>query len=288
MIGKKEIILSVLIFGTLLLAGNLYPQSPDSPQNGKTDQLNSEEEQKLYPKMIHPPGFYQGALLIGGAYGKSIAPNGSFVRHEKNYDKTMSLLIQNGEYTSGVEGLQNAYYEAEYIPKNTAQLEIEYGLFENFGIGMTALQYVITAKRQDYIYGSDRMGDVLYEPFPTEHQLFSGNAVMILGSFHPVSRSILDPYFTIRVGGVAYTGEAHSDLLYNPNRSSARVRNGIGKVLGAGLGMNFHVSSAMGVKIEGNYYRSFLSSDQFASRTLNTYNVQAGFFINYVALAEPR
>lgn len=261
----------------------------DSKKNSEIqkneEKKNTEIQKKVYPVFRHPPGFYKGVLLLGALSGRTIAPNGSFIRHEKSYDKMMKQQIESEVYNNGISQFPGTYFEARYIPKETAQMDVEYGLSEHFGFGFSMFHYSIESRRQDVIHGSARTGQIYYEPLPMKRNLFSGTAVNLLGTFHATPRRILDPYISLRAGGLAYSGNAHRTLNYDSDRQSSEITNGIGKFFGSGMGVNFFLTPAAGIKFETNFNKSFLGSDQFSNRTLDTYNIQIGFFMNYSAVA---
>jgi len=245
---------------------------------------NESGNSKYYPKMINPPGFYEGVFLISMIGGKTIAPGGSYLKHEKVYDERIRDNIVSGNYQSVVPVNENRYFQAEYIPKGIGQMDLEYGSWEHFGTGISAFQYSIDTIRQDAIPGSS-LDNVRYETVPVVRNLFKGNAITMLLTYHPVSRKILDPYLAFRAGFVGFSGEAHSALEYNPYRKSNKVRNGIGKVLGGGVGMNVFMGRTYGIKIEGSYYKNYLKADMFDNRILNSYHAQIGLFMNYSSVA---
>jgi len=276
---------TVKIFTTLFLiflTGSLMGQTAEI-QSDKESDIRS----KIYPKPEHPPGYYQGILLLSFSQGNLFSPTGSFISHEKDYDKTVKTGIESGYYGNLLKdrGMPDLYFEPEYNPLVTRQFDIEYGVSEHFGFGFSNFRYQIDAIRQDVIYGSDKFGQIYYEPVPVRKTLIKGNAFLFMSTFHPFPRKILDPYVVLRAGAVKFSGNAHSGMIYEAHRTSSIITNGLGKIAGGGLGLNFFIAPQLGVKIEGNYYRSFLSADQMSGRTLNTYNAQIGLFFNYSAIA---
>lgn len=97
---------------------------------------------------------YKGAFFFSFIGGRSIAPSGSFIRHEKDYDKTLALQIRNGDYINPLSAATSntnlpSSFDAEYTPGYSWQIELEYGTFSYFGFGFTVSQFSIEAKRQD-------------------------------------------------------------------------------------------------------------------------------------------
>ena len=248
-------------------------------------QAQEKTEQDRYPTIEYAPGYYKGAFFVSAIGGRSIAPSGSFIRHEKNYDKLLALQIRNRDYvnplTSENPNLPSSF-NAEYSPGYSWQIELEYGTFSHFGFGFAVSQFSIEAKRQDvFLSGADQP---YVTPAPMSTTLYNGTAAMGVAAFHPIEKSIFDPYIVLRAGMVGFNGQAHSSNLPDANRLSNRIQNGLGIATGAGLGVNVHFTRVFGIKAEGFYHKQFLKADNFSTRTLDTYTAQIGFIINTTRL----
>lgn len=253
--------------------------------------LNAQEIEKKetdrYPVLEYPPGYYKGAFFISLIGGRSIAPTGTFIRHEKTYDKILSLQIRNGDYINPItSNLPNTSlppnFDAQYTPGYTWQIELEYGTFSHFGFGFAINQFSIEAKRQDIMMTG--ASPPIVSPVPLSTTLFNGTSAVGVATFHPIQKAVFDPYAVVRLGAVGFTGEAHPSTIPNPNRLSNSIENGLGLATGAGLGINIHISRAVGIKAEGFYHRQYLKSDQFSTRTLNTFTAQIGIILNATRL----
>lgn len=244
-------------------------------------------ERDRYPTLEYPPGYYKGVFFFSSIGGRSIAPSGSFIRHEKNYDRLLSLQIQNGDFENPLNEESSATqfpssFDAEYTPGYSWLVELEYGTFSHLGFGFTVSQFSIEAKRQD-VFLSGRTPP-LVTPLPLRTTLYNGTAAMGMAAFHPIEKSVFDPYLVLRAGMVGFNGEAHSSSLPNANRLSNRIQNGLGLATGAGLGVNIHFTRVVGIKAEAFYHKQFLKSDNFPTRTLDTYTAQIGIIVNTTRL----
>jgi len=241
-------------------------------------------EQDRYPTIEYPPGYYKGAFFFSFIGGRSIAPSGSFIRHEKEYDKLLALQIRNGDYINPISVSTSLppSYDAEYTPGYSWQIELEYGTFSYFGFGFTVSQFSIEAKRQDVFLSGTT--PALVTPLPMRTTLYNGTAAMGMAAFHPVQKSVFDPYVVLRAGMVGFNGQAHSSNLPDANRLSNRIQNGLGMATGAGLGVNIHFTRVVGIKAEAFYHKQFLKSDNFPTRTLDTYTAQIGVIVNTTRL----
>lgn len=292
-----KIVALIMLMGMITLGGGLFgeensPVAPvisnevnDAHQGKSADQAKKiEKEKEKYPQLEYPPGFYEGVVLIGFMTGKTVAPSGSFLQHEKVYDQRMRDSIATGAVQNALPAIDVGYLQAEYVPEEIGQLDIEYGAWEHIGMGLSVFQYRIRAVRQDSFRTRDSYGH-MYNPVPRERTIYQGNAVTMMTTFHPISRRMLDPYLALRFGFVGFTGEANAGLEPDPYRTGNKLRNGLGSVVGGGLGVNIFLGRTMGIKAEASYNRKFLKSDVFDRRTLNSYHAQIGVFFNYNTLA---
>ncbi|MDX1960702.1 MAG: cell envelope integrity protein TolA [Leptospiraceae bacterium] len=247
------------------------------------DELRKKQElDKYYAKLKYPPGFYEGAFLMGFTGGSTIAPSGSFIQHEKNYDEVLQRRIYNKEISQGIIDGPNGngvFFKPTYIPGVASQFDFEYGWKERFGIGFTLMQNSIDAKRQDVIPGASYFREIA-ELVPRQRTIYRGNSMSFLATYHPLPRTFFDPYLAARVGIVSFTGEAHSNIVNDRFAFSNQITNGIGGLFGVGAGLNIYLGRYFGIKTEVDYYREYLRADQFSTRTLNSYQFMIGFFVN--------
>ncbi len=231
-------------------------------------------------------GFYDGILLISMMKGVTMATSGSYIDHEKLYDEQLKDRIRSGAVQQQwLPGFDQVYFDAQYIPRDTSQLDMEFGITNRLGVGFTAMQFGIDVLRQETIPGISYRKEVV-DPLPVQRSLFRGSLLMGLLAFHPMPERILDPYVGVRAGFLGFVGEAHAGIYADPFKQTNEVRNGIGTAAGAAIGLNIHFSSYAGLKIESAYFREFLKSDLFSQRTMNTYHVQAGFVFSYNSISD--
>lgn len=249
-------------------------------------QKNKAELNKYYAKLKYPPGFYEGAFLISFMGGSTLAPSGSFINHEKNYDNVLQYKVVNKEisqdyYPRGTIGEQDQglYFKPTYTPGVASQFDFEYGWREKIGLGFTIMQNSMNAKRQDVIPGISYYKEYV-EPFPRERTIYRGNSMSFLATYHPIPRNFFDPYIVGRAGVVSFTGEAHSGIFHDRFVYSNQITSGIGTIVGVGGGLNIYLGRYFGIKTEIDYYREYLRADQFSTRTLNSYQAMIGVFVN--------
>lgn len=249
-------------------------------------QKNNAELEKYYAKLKYPPGFYEGAFLISFMGGGTLAPSGTFISHEKNYDNVLQYKVVNKEvsqdyYNQGnIRNEQSGlYFKPTYTPGVASQFDFEYGWKEKIGLGFTVMQNSMNAKRQDVIPGISYYKEYV-DPFPRERTIYRGNSMSFLATYHPIPRNFFDPYLAARAGVVSFTGEAHSGITHDRFVYSNQITSGIGGIVGVGAGLNIYLGRYFGIKAEVDYYREFLKSDQFSMRTLNSYQAMIGVFVN--------
>lgn len=241
-------------------------------------------EKDRYPTLQYPPGFYQGGFFVSIVAGRSLAPGGSYIRHEKEYDHNLALQLQQGQVANPMssEGGLPSSFDAQYTPGYSGQVELEYGTFPHVGFGFTMTQFSIKAERQDVILSSRQ--PALVTPVPVATTLYRGTSATGLATYHFFEKSVFDPYVALRAGMVGFAGEAHAANLPDSNRLSNKVQNGLGAATGLGLGVNIHMTREFGIKAEAAYHKQYLKSDQFSSRTLDTVTAQVGIIVNTTRL----
>ena len=284
----------ILTITSLLFAANISFADPVNKKDDKplvtqvpeeTTKTNSELE-KYYAKLKYPPGFYEGAFLISFMGGGTLAPSGSFISHEKNYDSTLQYKIVTKEVSQDYypQGLirndqSGLYFKPTYTPGVASQFDFEYGWKEKIGLGFTVMQNSMKAKRQDVIPGLSYYKEYV-DPFPRERTIYRGNSMSFLATYHPIPKNFFDPYLAARAGVVSFTGEAHSGNSHDRFVYSNQITSGIGSIVGLGAGLNIYLGRYFGIKAEVDYYREFLKADQFSMRTLNSYQAMVGVFVN--------
>lgn len=255
-------------------------------QQNEDKKIDDAEVEKYYAKLKYPPGFYQGAFLISFMGGGSLAPSGSFISHEKNYDSALQYRVVTKEvsqdyYPQTAVRSQDPglYFKPTYTPGVASQFDFEFGWREKIGLGFTIMQNSLNAKRQDIIPGLSYYKEYV-DPFPRERTIYRGNSMSFLATYHPIPRNFFDPYLVARAGVVSFTGEAHAGLTHDKFVYSNQISSGIGSIVGVGGGLNIYLGRYFGIKAEVDYYREFLKADQFSMRTLNSYQAMIGVFVN--------
>lgn len=241
-------------------------------------------EKDRYPTLQYPPGFYQGGFFLSIMGGRSIAPGGSYIRHEKDYDRRLAMQVQQGQIVNPVSAPADLpqTFDAQYTPGYSGQLDLEYGTFSHVGFGFTMTQFSIKADRQDVMLSTRR--PPIVTPVPVATTLYRGTTATGLAAFHFFEKTVFDPYLAMRAGMVGFSGEAHAGDMPDPNRLGNRIQNGIGIATGLGLGVNIHMTREFGIKAEAEYHKQYLKSDQFSSRTLDTVTAQVGIVVNATRL----
>ena len=274
-------------------AKNVNQEEKLSPEEEARKIIEAQEElkrknevEKYYAKLKYPPGFYEGAFLMSFMGGSTLAPSGSFINHEKNYDEVLQYKIVNKQVNQDLPisnsqgGMQNGiYFKPTYIPGVASQFDFEYGWKEKIGLGFTIMQNSIDAKRQDVVPGISYFREVA-EIVPIQRTIYRGNSMSFLSTYHPIPRNFFDPYIAGRVGVVSFTGEAHSGINHDRFAFTNQITNGIGGIVGVGAGLNIYLGRYFGIKTEIDYYREYLKADQFSTRTLNSYQAMIGIFVN--------
>jgi len=268
------------IFFMIFWAGSVFAENPTTEEKDGSDKTEDSSVSRYYPRPVHPPGYYSGAILIVNMGGNTYTAKGNFLDQEKLYDERVRDNILTGNYKSIYSEGDGLYLQPKYSLKGITQADIEYGYLDHFGLGISVFQYSISVDRQNVIPGIYK-GSLYYNPIREESQIYKGDGLCLLFTYHPFSRTMLDPYIALRGGIVGFSGDFHPSLEFDPFNSSNSTTNGYGMVWGGALGINFYFSRGVGMRAEGTFYRKKLQSDQFDSRYLSSTHFQFGFFVNY-------
>ena len=238
--------------------------------------------QKYYAKLKNPPGFYEGAFLVSFMGGTTLAPSGSYISHEKVYDQTIQNKILTDQVNQDLNPSYKGYYfQPNHTPGIARQFDFEYGWKDKIGMGFTIMQNSLEAVRQDVIPGVASYYKEYVDLVPRKRTIYRGNSMSFLATFHPLPKTFFDPYVAFRAGIVGFTGEAHSGIYPDRFAYSNKVNNGIGGIVGLAGGLNIYFGRYSGLKTEVAYYNEYLKSDEFSTRTLNSYQAMIGFFLNF-------
>jgi len=234
-------------------------------------------------------GFSKGSLLWGFTGGALLDLSGSYISHEVSYDNSLreKSLAQSIQGTHDFDTItRGPTYELKFITRPTAHMNFEYGLTDHIGVGLDIVHMDIAAVRQDIVPSYTLIGGQLtrqdyLDPFPMQDTLYKGTGMLTQASYHPLSNSLFDPYAMVRAGVIGFTGTAHRNVYYNPNRLTNQVHNGVGFAYDLAAGVNLHLTSFFGLRIEMNYMQQYLKSDTFDRRTLGSYELEGGLFFNF-------
>ncbi len=255
------------------------------------------------PKANPDPGFYRGALLASFAAGMPIQTGGTLIDSEKEYNSALRSRAQAGMAqfalfpvagrTAVNAGSGNAAPVVNFESRMSgmAEVNLDYGLTDHIGAGMTILSYSVDGRQQESFpiiggesaFAVDLLGTETVMLAPRGYQLFKGTSVLGSLSWHILSRTKFDPYITVRAGVTRFSSNAHSGLNYQPLRFQERSITATGKTVGAGLGMNIFFRPTVGMRVELSGLNHQLNTDRF-DRTLRSTHLLFGFLLNVEAI----
>lgn len=280
---------TVAMITAAALSFSLYAEEPQTEQpdpaetaETKTAEEKSESKRRETIKRIDELsyGFYRGSSSFSFAFGATLSPTGSYVKHEKKYDDALRYRIENKQVTQTIFQTPAVYFQSVYKNGGSFIFDYEYGLTDYFGIGFSAQYGDVPSERQDVFPTITANQGELVDVFPKDRTLYQGTMAGLLLSFHPLPESRLDPYIVLRAGFVGFTGYAHEQLYPDPYRFDYKVPNGLGSGFSIGAGLNFYATKFTGFKFEGSYTRQMLKSDLFSGRSLNLYHVNFGMIFH--------
>lgn len=243
------------------------------PLDQNSETKNSDVEKKIYQTIKYKPGYYQGIFMISMMSGSTLSPSGSFINHEKDYDLALKNRVLTGDIRQSYVGTPAQYYQAEYTPGDSGQIDLEYGFTDHIGLGFSLFQYALYSSRQDVLnqgpgtFTTFSSQDFV-DPVPQKRRLYRGSTAAFLTTYHFFSKSFFDPYISVKAGVVAFTGEAHASLYNDKTRLTNKINNGLGSHLGAGIGLNIHFGRYWGLKTDVSYSKQYLHSDLFWDKLL--------------------
>ena len=233
------------------------------------------------------PGFQKGALYFSLVGGIMLSTGGSLIEHEKVFDENQRFLLSADLFDPPVTSISGSPYQFEKQHKPIGQMGLEFGANDYIGIGMTVLHFAIESSRQvihPFINASTTTGELergdFLDPFASEKTLYQGTAMLFQITLHPFNKRSVDPYIALRTGIGGFAGNAYRNLQYDRLRMDSKIKNGITRVFGAAVGLNFYLKKSFGVRVEGGYYRQMLQSNIFSFRGLTSTQIQAGLFMN--------
>lgn len=228
-----------------------------------------------------PVGFHSDFLALSISNGRAIAPSGSFVDHEKRYDRSLRVRTATGGIPPLLGAVTPPIFDSEIVPKESVSGDLEAGVFPYLGMGIFGNYTRINITRQDVVPLSPQVFRTIVEPVPITRTLYRGNTAGGFLSLHPFPGRRVDPYMQVRIGGGGFSGEGHAFLDYDAYRPTNRIRNGTVALYGGALGCNIYVDRGLFFKAETNYAHQILKSNMFASRSLNLYSVNIGIGLDF-------
>ena len=284
----KIIYFKILVL--ILLPFSVFAQPTGNTGVTVTEESAPESRRKIYSTFKYKPGYYKGIMLMSFIAGGTHAASGCYIQHEKNFDKSNEFRIAAGDIQTDFMGNKAHFFQPEYIPGDSGEFDLEYGLTDHIGLGFSMIQFSIYSIRQDLYNVSTYNSNPLYQRdvidfVPQERLLYRGSIAAFLANYHFLDKSFFDPYVSVKAGVLLFKGEGHETVYNDPARYNNNINNGLGTYISAGAGLNIHFGHYWGMKTEASYSRQFLRSDMFKSRTLNVLQVQIGLFMNYTNVA---
>lgn len=241
--------------------------------------LQPPPERRLAEKT--PVGFHSDFLALSMSNGRAIAPSGSFVDHEKRYDRSLRIRTATGGIPPLFGTVTPPIFDSEIVPKESVSGDLEAGIFPYLGMGIFGNYTRINITRQDVVALSPQVFRTIVEPVPITRTLYRGNTAGGFLALHPFPGRRVDPYAQLRIGGGGFSGEGHAFLDYDAYRPTNRIRNGTVALYGGAIGCNIYLDRGLFFKAETNYAHQILKSNMFASRSLNLYSVNIGIGLDF-------
>ncbi|WP_017850164.1 hypothetical protein [Leptospira interrogans] len=210
-------------------------------------------------------------------------PNGSFVRHEKLFDQTQSLLMTNRQitYLPPYDTISTTPKSAQYTAGGFFKLGFEYLLSNSFGIGSTLGVTNLWSKRMNLIL-DPRDGRTYFSPINNKDGFqLALTSVTVDFYYHFLEIGKFKPFVAIHTGMVFVDGIAHQGYQLAKDRQDETIHNGRGIVYGTTLGANFFFNKLVGVRPEIIYLKYDFKADEFASRSYNNVFFNIGLFFYY-------
>ncbi|MBL0265326.1 MAG: hypothetical protein IPQ05_16045 [Leptospiraceae bacterium] len=237
-------------------------------------------------------GFQKGQFYLSASTGLLTA-SGSLIDTDRSYNDTLSTQSQLGLIENKTQPFVTPF---KYKPSGSNSGSLEYSLTDNIGVGVSMLQFSIHGNGQSRYQNYSNTGasgnsnyvrtkDQTLYSVPGSYLMYSGTNMMLSGSYHFISKSVLDPYVHLKAGGGTFLSSSHRNL-YDDDKYFLKTGDfsGLSKIVGIGAGVNFFILEEMGIKFELEHYRQYLSCTNFSSKTLDTTHVQIGLVFNLTTL----
>ncbi|EMJ97870.1 hypothetical protein AB3N61_12055 [Leptospira sp. WS58.C1] len=241
----------------------------------------------------HPYGFYKGIFLLSGTTGNSFHTGGSIISREKEIQKNLKTETTSGQTplrllgqdVSPPLGLPNS----QFSTPTSFRFFFEYGVTDKIGLGFAASSFSMDAtNNREYLdlprLSSSQPNPTYVEAFPYTKRFYNDVMYSLVVSFHPVSRSRVDPFINLEAGLVQYSTSSrniHPSSVFEPITST-----GTGYGARAGAGVNFFLTPEFGLQLEISGQKKWLKSDIIGNTTLESVQIQMGFLFNFENIAK--
>ncbi|TGK03263.1 hypothetical protein EHO58_12580 [Leptospira selangorensis] len=241
----------------------------------------------------HPYGFYKGIFLLSGTTGNSFQTGGSLISREKEVQKNLKAesasghtpLKLLGQDASPLLGLPNSQFSTPV----SYRLFFEYGVTDKIGLGFAASSFSMdVTNNREYIdlsrLSPSQPNPTYVEALPYTKRFYNDKMYSLAVSFHPLSRSRIDPFVNLEAGIVQYTTSSrniHPSTAFEPATST-----GTGYGVRAGAGVNFFLTPEFGLQLEVSGQKKWLKSDIIGNTSLESVQIQMGFLFNFENIAK--
>ena len=263
-----------------------------SGASGDSSASNAAPGETSAKKPARHRGFHRGVIYLSFMAGMTLSAKGSLLDHEERYDEIQRYRTWSGQLTQSFFGapFTGPTFRMETSNQPIGQMDLEYGISSHFGMGFSLFHFKIRQERQDqtpgfFVSNSLAARSDYVDAFPREGTLYQGTGLLYQFTYHPLSRSGIDPYIALRAGVSGFGGNAHQYLSRDMLREDTRINNGVGLVAGAGLGLNVFMGGPVGFRVEATVYRQALQADIFSRRGLSSAHLQVGLVMNLEAVS---
>lgn len=241
----------------------------------------------------HPYGFYKGIFLLSGTAGTSFHTGGSLISREKEIQKNLRTETTSGQTplkllgqdTSPLLGLPNSQFS---VP-SSYRLFFEYGVTDKVGVGFATSSFSMDVTNNREYLDLSRLSPsypnpTYVEAMPNTAKFYKDVMYSLAVSFHPFSRSRIDPFVNLEGGIIQYTTSSrniHPSAAFEPNTFT-----GTGYGLRAGAGVNFFLTPEFGLQLEISGQKKWLKSDIIGNTNLESVQIQMGFLFNFENIAK--
>lgn len=199
-------------------------------------------------------------------------PSGSFVDHEKTYDRTIMAKVLTRVISRNTLNFPAVYHKPNY-QYNYINFEYEKAYNENIGWGMSLAFGALRAKRQKIAKYLSYFNDEVLG-YPQELSVYRETTLSAFGSYHFMPNKIYDPYVKFRLGLSKNSGdEVHQYIDNDWQRIEENMTNGRSLMYGLSAGSNYYFTENFALGGEISYMFRYIRADQFNMRTLATMSI---------------